>query len=466
MDIGESSLPASINPNNFPAKLWRLVNNPDSKAIHWDSQGEVIIIDKQLFESQILSPYGTSASDNPDVFKTTNFSSFVRQLNLYGFRKAETSSKDISFCSRDSGTSHHFYNPNFKRNHPELVASLRRLTVSTKAKLQAGLKVNGRTPNCCHRFYVDVDGRNKNIKRGSSSLLIPQHQDSPHPYYTNKAQATTVHSGTPAPLWYPIRGPVAAASPSAFTADKGIRELSHHCTGIASRSNDVPIRQDPLASGTHAHPNVTSFNPHNAQYQSGYYSPVCHYYPSNTVVPHMAVNGLQIGMFSPPLYQASYMFYHGDHNQNLQKKENQEQKKCDVSLDTVFRIADEVMQTPSSNYRVTAVTPEKPGPAVMLSSNSSITTANQLFGGSITMSVSDSVDRATCRQQEESVILVPEQMPEDAIIQVTNDEAKDTEVVSVEVGNTHMDPSQAQNSGYARELHQVCRSQHVNFMDM
>lgn len=165
MDAGGRPLPDTINPNNFPAKLWRLVNNPANKAIFWDSQGEAIVIDRHLFERQILSP-GTINLDVTDTFKTTNFSSFVRQLNLYGFRKVEPVNKD-SDPARDSGAYHHFSNPNFKRNHPELVASLRRLTADMKAKLHGGLKLKCRASRY-QRFSGGDGGRDINVKRGKS----------------------------------------------------------------------------------------------------------------------------------------------------------------------------------------------------------------------------------------------------------------------------------------------------------
>ncbi|XP_044079345.1 heat shock factor protein 5 isoform X2 [Siniperca chuatsi] len=349
MDIGESSLPASINHNNFPAKLWRLVNNPANKAICWDSFGEVIIIDQHLFERQILSP-STTTLDNADAFKTTNFSSFVRQLNLYGFRKADPAVKDNP--TGDSGAYHHFHNPNFKRNHPELVASLRRLTVDNKAKLQAGLNVNCRPPSRYQRFSGDDDGRDKNVKR------------------------------------------------------------------------------------------------------------VCQCYHPNLVASHMTGSGLQTGLFSPhSYYQASYpvnMVCRGDHNQDLESKENQEVKKCDINLDTIFQIADEVMQTPANSYLVRVATPEKPSPVLVPSSNTcntmfcdnpaSTTKANPLCVGPIIMAVSGNPNLVTYEQQEESVVFVPEQMPEDAIFEVTSDDAKDTEVIGVEVSDTLRDTSQAYNS--------------------
>ena len=162
MDAADSLLPDCINPKNFPAKLWHLVNNPANRAICWDSSGEVIIIDQQLFEKQILSP-GSIASDNADAFKTTNFSSFVRQLNLYGFRKAGPA--NTAPTNVITGTHHHFFNLNFKRNHPELLVNLRRLTVDNKAKLQAGLNVNCRPPSRYQRISGSDDGRDKIIKR-------------------------------------------------------------------------------------------------------------------------------------------------------------------------------------------------------------------------------------------------------------------------------------------------------------
>ncbi|XP_041809644.1 MAX dimerization protein MGA a isoform X4 [Chelmon rostratus] len=170
MDVGGGSLPDSINPNNFPAKLWRLVNNPANKAICWDVRGEVIIIDQELFEGQMLSP-STIPSDNADAFKMTNFSSFVRQLNLYGFRKVDPAVQDDHHPTRDSGKYHRFHSPNFSQNHPELVASLRRLTVDNKAKLQAGLTVNCRPPSRYHQFSGGNDGRDKTMNRETTGSL-------------------------------------------------------------------------------------------------------------------------------------------------------------------------------------------------------------------------------------------------------------------------------------------------------
>ncbi|XP_070700094.1 heat shock factor protein 5 [Pempheris klunzingeri] len=369
--MDDSSLPDSINPNNFPAKLWRLVNNPAYKAISWDGLGEAIVINQPLFERQVLSP-SASPSDNMDAFKTTNFSSFVRQLNLYGFRKPDSAIRDSHHSTGDSGTYHHFYNPNFKQNHPELVVSLKRLTVDNKAKLQAGLDVTCRPPSRYQRFIGGNDG----MFKGSSKLLSPTHQESTHPYYPNKAQAMMAHNGTPVPPRYLMRGHGAALSPTVFASDKGMPvSLSHHYAG-------------------HSH-----------------------------------------------------------------NKENKELKKCDINLDTIFQIADEVMETAPNSCLLRVVTPEKPGSAlvppptscntVLCDTPASTVNANPLYAGPIIMAVSGNVDLAPCGQKEESVVSVPEQMPEDAISEVTSDGA---EVIAVEVGDTSQAYSSSGSTGSAPDV--------------
>ncbi|XP_034746768.1 heat shock factor protein 5 [Etheostoma cragini] len=440
MDIGENSLPDSINPNNFPAKLWRLVNNPLNVAICWDKLGKVVIIDQHLFERQILSPSNSTTPDNIDYFKTTNFSSFVRQLNLYGFRKADPAVKDTG----DNAAYHHFYNPNFQRDQPELVARLRRLTVDNKAKIQAGVNVRSRPPSRYLRYSGSDDGTDKSVKRVSPSLLSPTHQEATHPYYPSKAQPVTAHNGTPVPPRFLIRGHGAAPSPTAFASEKGIQvSLSHHYAGVASSANATHIQQSLLSRANHGNPNFAFTSP-NAHYPPGYYSPVCQCYHQNLVASHMAGSGLQTGSFSPhSYYQASYpvnMLCRGDNNQDIKNMEYQEGKKFDINLDTIFQIADEVMQTPPNNNLVRVVTPEKPGPMLvpftcnntMYDKPANTMKANPSYGP-IIMAVSGNANLIKCEQQEVSVVSVPEQMPEDALFEVTVDDAKDPQVLSVEV---------------------------------
>lgn len=95
----------------FPTKLWRVVNNAENCAVIWNSRGNGIVVREDLIESQVMSL---------DGFKATNFWSFMRQLHYYGFKKSKR-------WSRDKPNIHHFTHPNFIRNHPELLALVRRI---------------------------------------------------------------------------------------------------------------------------------------------------------------------------------------------------------------------------------------------------------------------------------------------------------------------------------------------------
>lgn len=72
------------NLNSFLYKLWSLVNDETLPAIRWSQDGEKIIIDNPTkFTAKVLNSYDRK------IFKTKNISSFIRQLNLYGFRRVK-----------------------------------------------------------------------------------------------------------------------------------------------------------------------------------------------------------------------------------------------------------------------------------------------------------------------------------------------------------------------------------------
>lgn len=120
------------------------------------------------------------------------------------------------------------------------------------------------------------------------------------------------------------------------------------------------------------------------------------------------------------------MLCHGDRSQVPKNKEHQELKKCDINLDTIFQIADE-MQTPPNSGPVRVMTPEKPGPVLvpfsvttMLCDNPSGTVeVLPLSPSPIIVSVTGNAELVAYGQQEASVVSVPEQMPEDAIVKVS-----------------------------------------------
>lgn len=108
------------------------------------------------------------------------------------------------------------------------------------------------------------------VSAGGSSPYSSMHQESPHPYYPNRAQPIKVHIATPIPPRYLIRNHGSALSPALFASDKEMPVPFTHChDGVASTCNNLQL----LASANIGNPNYCSFNPCNAQYQPHYYSP-------------------------------------------------------------------------------------------------------------------------------------------------------------------------------------------------
>jgi hypothetical protein len=101
---------------SFPEKLWYLVNEPKCEQIDWGPEGTSIIIpNNQEFSKNVLN--------NPSrvYFKTKNLSSFVRQLNLYGFRKVSDHRK-VGDARHDAVANRsEFKHPCFRRDRKGLI---------------------------------------------------------------------------------------------------------------------------------------------------------------------------------------------------------------------------------------------------------------------------------------------------------------------------------------------------------
>ncbi|CAM9698083.1 unnamed protein product, partial [Ectocarpus sp. 12 AP-2014] len=92
--------------NGFPYILHDLLKNEASAIVTWTSTGTAFgILDNAAFGQDVLSSY----------FKHNKFSSFQRQLNLYGFRKIVK--------GRESGC---YMHPMFLRDRPDLLSEVRR----------------------------------------------------------------------------------------------------------------------------------------------------------------------------------------------------------------------------------------------------------------------------------------------------------------------------------------------------
>ncbi|XP_075450651.1 heat shock factor protein 5 isoform X2 [Ascaphus truei] len=369
MDVEEALLSTPINPNNFPAKLWRLVNSPRYQSIRWDLRGEGVIIDQQLFESELLCPSNPLDETN-ELFKTTNFTSFIRQLNLYGFRKVVMGvggNPGLLHPGGDLGAGdghlHHFHNIHFHKEHPDLLVNLKRLTSANKAKMAAGLEVNSRPPNRFQRLLSNSLVEQSPMTIGQLHRSFRRENLSPYPYVSATSHNHVAFplkglDRTPVPTrtWSNTLGllPSQVESPSSFP-DKGIlfpvlQRLPTEVTYTLQPSPSSVHMQQGHAAMTGAAHKYSSYAPTAAQYPQAYYPTAllqCCSPPSHmehlTGCSNPAASYQHCSYFQNPPMQSSYPM---DYLHPNWPSNDSESKKGEVNLEAVFQIVDELHSSP------------------------------------------------------------------------------------------------------------------------
>uniref|UniRef100_A0A915KID1 HSF-type DNA-binding domain-containing protein n=1 Tax=Romanomermis culicivorax TaxID=13658 RepID=A0A915KID1_ROMCU len=115
---------SETNVPSFILKLWKLVDDGKyEQSIGWDESGLTF---------RIKEPYKFSLEILPQYFKHSNLNSFVRQLNMYGFRKVNSLERGSMKPPPEQGEPLEFQHPYFVRQRPELLDLIRRRTPSAK----------------------------------------------------------------------------------------------------------------------------------------------------------------------------------------------------------------------------------------------------------------------------------------------------------------------------------------------
>ena len=119
-------LPPKTAVAGFVSKLFQMVNDAPNGLIHWSPAGTAFIVTNPEEFSKIVLPH---------FFKHNNFSSFVRQLNMYGFHKVpQPQQGSLASATADATAGPEasplilweFAHENFIRGKPELLHLVRR----------------------------------------------------------------------------------------------------------------------------------------------------------------------------------------------------------------------------------------------------------------------------------------------------------------------------------------------------
>ena len=103
-------------PQAFPRKVFEILSEQPAEIISWTPSGLAFMIhDMPRFVSEVLQKY----------FAHQKFSSFQRQLNLYGYRRIEPGGDE------PAGS---YYHPSFRQDGEDLVGEVRRTPQSHRGR--------------------------------------------------------------------------------------------------------------------------------------------------------------------------------------------------------------------------------------------------------------------------------------------------------------------------------------------
>ncbi|XP_029984120.1 LOW QUALITY PROTEIN: heat shock factor protein 2-like [Sphaeramia orbicularis] len=153
--------------SNVPAfltKLWTLVEDADTNEfICWSQEGNsFMVLDEQRFAKEIL----------PKFFKHNNMASFIRQLNMYGFRKVMHIDTGIVKQEKDGPVE--FQHPYFKHGQDDLLENIKRKVSNARPEdnkiRQEDLSKILVSVQSVHSKQENIDARLATLKRENEAL--------------------------------------------------------------------------------------------------------------------------------------------------------------------------------------------------------------------------------------------------------------------------------------------------------
>eukprot|EP01029_Cantina_marsupialis_P023121 TRINITY_DN570_c0_g2_i1.p1 TRINITY_DN570_c0_g2~~TRINITY_DN570_c0_g2_i1.p1 ORF type:complete len:505 (+),score=155.13 TRINITY_DN570_c0_g2_i1:230-1744(+) len=223
----------------FVTKTFEMINSPaNNELVYWSANGESFCIQNiDVFEKTIL----------PKHFKHSKFSSFVRQLNFYGFKKLHFngSSKDIW----------EFKHPNFRKNHPELLRDIKRRTSYELSyvdieSMKTDIKLLNETVNRLNSTVATLHQTVSSLQSQMSIMQQQQQQQQQRGLIPNQQQQMfqqqqqQQHMNMQQPI--PLPQMPGLGLPQQMTSNMNIltnnnnNNNNNNSTGIQTHSNGVP----------------------------------------------------------------------------------------------------------------------------------------------------------------------------------------------------------------------------------
>lgn len=159
----EQPLPAL----SFPKKLWKIVNECKTGAIAWSADGKSVVVDYTKFKSHYLG-------NRLGIFKTKKINSFVRQLNLYGFRKISPL-RSTTEGSAGGPDLHVYWNRSFARDRPDMLSSVSRKKCASRAKANKAGDGGGPGPSSKGQGHFHGPAKGARVLRNQGNAAPTQH---------------------------------------------------------------------------------------------------------------------------------------------------------------------------------------------------------------------------------------------------------------------------------------------------
>ncbi|XP_074842545.1 heat shock factor protein 1 isoform X2 [Carettochelys insculpta] len=161
---GAGAGPGGSNVPAFLTKLWTLVEDPDTDPlICWSPSGSSFhVFDQGQFAKEVL----------PKYFKHNNMASFVRQLNMYGFRKVVHIEQGGLVKPEKDDTE--FQHPYFIRGQEQLLENIKRKVTSVSSVKNEDIKVR---QDSVTKLLTDVQMMKGKQESMDSKLIAMKHEN-------------------------------------------------------------------------------------------------------------------------------------------------------------------------------------------------------------------------------------------------------------------------------------------------